>query len=104
LSERQYRHGVHGFILKFFENLKHLSINGLPSLLSFADSSPTNCFSSTLTKLCVYVYYFEACLILLDGRLKQLITFIVKIDHSEGSSRIHPQVSSCVITIFCNLK
>ena len=36
--------------------------------------------SSTLTKLCINVYNFNDCLALLDGRLKQLTTFIVQVE------------------------
>ena len=41
---------------------------------------PTNTFSSsTLTHLSIYVGTFTDCLCLLDGRLKQLNTFIVQV-------------------------
>jgi hypothetical protein len=56
-----------------------LSINNhVP--LSLKDLSPSTFSSSTLTKLCINVHSFDDCLALLDGRLKQLITFIVQID------------------------
>lgn len=92
LLERQYRHGVHEheYILKFFKNLKHLSISGLPSLLTLHNSSLTTCSSLTLYKLCVSVKCFEECLALLDGRLKQLTTFIIIIiiDYPDYNSSI----------------
>ncbi|CAF3851792.1 unnamed protein product, partial [Rotaria sp. Silwood1] len=88
LLERQYPNGVHEYILKFFKNLKHLSISGFPSLLTLRDSSLTSCSSSTLYKLCVFVNCFEECLALLDGRLKQLTTFIVIIDHPDYDSSV----------------
>jgi hypothetical protein len=50
------------------EDIPPLSLRGLSS---------TTCFSSTLTKLCITLLSFEDCLSLLDGRLKQLSTFIV---------------------------
>ncbi len=37
--------------------------------------------SSTLTKLCINVYSFDDCLALLDGRLKQLTTFVVQANY-----------------------
>ncbi len=48
-------------------------------LLSLRHLPLTTCSSSTICKLCVYVNHFEDCLALLDGRLKQLTTFIVSI-------------------------
>ena len=63
--------------MKFFENLKHLSISGLPAILSLRNLPLTACSSSTLYKLCVNVNRFEDCLALLDGRLKHLTTFTV---------------------------
>ena len=71
-------------IFNFFENLKHLSIVRLSidecPPLSFRGLPSTTFHSSTLTKLCASVQCFEDCLFLLDGRLKQLTTFIVSID------------------------
>ncbi|CAF1507625.1 unnamed protein product [Adineta steineri] len=105
--QREYRNGIHEYIMKFFHNLKYLSINGPSSHLILDDSSPTTCFSSILTKLCVYVYCFQDCLTLLDGRLKQLTTFIVEIDHSEPSSIAHnmnnlPNLTTFSIEYRCN--
>jgi hypothetical protein len=98
LLERQYPKGVHGYILKFFENLKHLSISGLPSLLTLGDLPLTTCSSSTLYKLCIDVNYFEDCLALLDGRLKQLTTFIVYISSTlSHSSVVYNMVSLYII-------
>ncbi|CAF3298665.1 unnamed protein product [Rotaria sp. Silwood2] len=85
---RQYPKGVHGYILKFFENLKHLSITGLYSLLSLRNLPLTTCSSSILYKLCINLNTFEDCLALLDGRLKQLTTFIVNIDGTDYHSSI----------------
>ncbi|CAF2804072.1 unnamed protein product [Rotaria sp. Silwood2] len=80
-----YNRNVYQHILKFFKNLKHLSIIGTldPSYphqtLSICDSSSTAFFSLTLTYLCINVYTLDDCLYLLDGRLKQLTTFIIRI-------------------------
>ncbi|CAF4192955.1 unnamed protein product, partial [Rotaria magnacalcarata] len=56
------------------------SINNQYPSLSLCDSPSTICYSSTLTKLYIEVNYFEDCLCLLDGRLKQLNAFIVQIN------------------------
>ena len=87
-KKRQYRYGVHIHIVKFFQNLQHLSISGLSSLLVFHNSSLTTCSSSILRKLCVSVKSFRECLALLDGRLKQLTTFIIIIDGSNHDSSV----------------
>ena len=77
-------------ILILFENLMHLTI--LPSFpnnstfFSLHNRSSTTFSSSTLTKLCIKVYDFENCLSLLDGRLKQLTTFIVEVGFTDGDS------------------
>ena len=103
MEEREYRHGVHGYIFKFFGSLKHLSISGPRSLLILRDSSSTTCSSFILTKLCVFVDRFQSCLDLLDGRLKQSTTFIVKIKFLKPAS-VHNMVGLSLIRIFCKLK
>jgi hypothetical protein len=94
-----YTKNVYAHILIFFEHLKYLSIvnstmDGCPPL-SLNDCPSTTFYSSTLTKLCIEVNNFEDCLCLLDGRLKQLNTFIVQIhDIDNHSSIMHNIVSS----------
>ncbi|CAF0941836.1 unnamed protein product [Rotaria sp. Silwood1] len=83
ISVKDYTIDVYGYIMKFFENLKHLSITGsypyyFPPL-ELHHLPLTTLFSSTLDKLCIHVMRFEDCLALLDGRLKQLKTLIVDI-------------------------
>jgi hypothetical protein len=80
-----YTRNVYAHILALFRNLKHLtivssSLSEYPALL-ICDLPPTTYFSSTLTVLCIDVFRFEDCLTLLDGRLKQLSTFIVQIHY-----------------------
>ncbi|CAF1387174.1 unnamed protein product [Rotaria sordida] len=80
-----YTENVYVPIWALFENIKHLtivssSLNEYPSL-SICNLSPTTYSSSTLTILCVNVFEFNDCLCLLDGRLKQLRTFIVQINY-----------------------
>ncbi|CAF0940054.1 unnamed protein product [Rotaria sordida] len=75
ISCKHYTTDVYGYILKFFENLKHLSIIGsfpksFPSLV-LRNLPLTTCYSSTLYKLCINVIYYDDLLALLDGRLKQ---------------------------------
>ncbi|CAF3642706.1 unnamed protein product [Rotaria socialis] len=77
-------------ILSVSKSLHHLSIlsssiNGYPPL-SLHNLPSTIFFSSTLTKLCINVNDFNDCLALLDGRLKQLTTFIVQIKYIENVS------------------
>jgi hypothetical protein len=50
---------------------------------------PSNTFhSSTLTYLCIDMYTLDDCLYLLDGRLKQLTTLIVRLNFIDNSSSI----------------
>ncbi|CAF4992598.1 unnamed protein product [Rotaria sp. Silwood1] len=81
---------LYACILKFFEDLKYLSIIGLyphyyPSLV-LSNVPSTTFFSSTLNKLCIRVRRFEDCLALLDGRLKQLTILIIVIENMEYAS------------------
>jgi hypothetical protein len=83
---------VYGHILNFFKNLKQLSIietfkMSYPGLR--LDDLPSTMFSSsTLTQLCIDVCTLDDCLFLLDGRLKQLTTLIVRIHYIYNSSTI----------------
>ncbi|CAF4152893.1 unnamed protein product [Rotaria sp. Silwood2] len=83
ISCKHYTTDVYGYVLKFFENLKHLSIIGsfpksfLPLILR--DLPLTTCYSSTIYKLCIHVMYYDDVLALLDGRLNQLNTLNVVI-------------------------
>jgi hypothetical protein len=92
-----YTTNVYARILKLFGNLKNLSvvracIGECPSLSLDAFPS-TTFFSSILTKLSINVCLFEDCLSLLDGRLKQLTTFIVNIGIVENHSMVFNSVS-----------
>lgn len=87
-----YTINVYIHILNFFANLKHFSIidatiHGYPSM-SLCNFPSIIFDSSILTKLCINVYNFDDCLCLLDGRLKQLNTFIVEIDDIGNHSSI----------------
>ncbi|CAF2987958.1 unnamed protein product [Rotaria sp. Silwood2] len=91
ITLKEYTKNVYAIILGFFKNLKHLSIvpssvNDYPPL-SLYNLPPMTFSSSTLTKLRINVNVFDDCLALLDGRLKQLTTFIVEIH------RIHELIS-----------
>ncbi|CAF2906295.1 unnamed protein product [Rotaria sp. Silwood2] len=92
-SLRNYTINVYGHILKFFKNLTHLSIiegfnSSYPGLI-LDDLPSTTFFFSTLTLLCINTYNLDDCLYLLDGRLKQLITLIVRIQYIHFSSIVH---------------
>ncbi|CAF1417554.1 unnamed protein product [Rotaria sordida] len=63
----------------FYISHPGLILSNLPS---------TTFSSSTLTQLCIDVYTLDDCLYLLDGRLKQLATLIVRIHYIDNSSTI----------------
>ncbi len=89
---------VYEYTLKFFQNLKFLSVVGCMQLLSIKSISSTTWLSLNLNKLCVDIYSFEDCLALLDGRLTQLSTFIVDIIWPDDEfSTIYNMVSSNII-------
>ncbi|CAF2837110.1 unnamed protein product [Rotaria sp. Silwood2] len=79
---------VYEYTFKLFENLKHLSVIGLPPIFSINYISLATCFSSNLYKLCLHINTFEDCFALLDGRLKHLSMLIVNINGTE----YHPSV------------
>jgi hypothetical protein len=92
-----YTMDVYTYFLAFFKNLKHFSIIGSYSHyfrpLRLFDSPYIGFFSSTLQKLCIRVMTYGDCLVLLDGRLKQLTTLIVDIIHmTSRSSNIYKMV------------
>ncbi|CAF5085951.1 unnamed protein product [Rotaria sp. Silwood1] len=93
-SLKDYTKRVYAHILNYLGNLEHLNVVET-SNLTYAWLSirclPSNTFSSlTLTYLCINVKTFSDCLCLLDGRLKQLTTFIVKFSYIDrNSSTIH---------------
>ncbi|CAF4590366.1 unnamed protein product, partial [Rotaria sp. Silwood2] len=91
ISWKHYTTDVYKYILRFFKNLKHLSITGLvpeyfPSLV-LCNLSLTTFHSSTLHKLSIHVMFYDDLLVLLDGRLKQLNTLNVVIINAEYNSR-----------------
>ncbi|CAF0922409.1 unnamed protein product [Rotaria sordida] len=90
---REYTVNVYARILTFFENLRHLSIVEASSISEYPPFSlrhlpSTTFFSSILTKLCINVENINDCFRLLDGRLKQLTTFIVQIGSADDESPI----------------
>ncbi|CAF4303642.1 unnamed protein product, partial [Rotaria magnacalcarata] len=67
--------------------------------------SSTTWQSINLTKLCVDVWRFNDCFALLDGRLKQLNTFIVNINYtSDDLSNVYNMVGSCITRYFAQFK
>ncbi|CAF1486555.1 unnamed protein product, partial [Rotaria sordida] len=93
ISVKHYTTDVYGYILKFFENLKHLSIGSFPHFFPplVLRNLPLITFSSSiLYKLCIRVGNFLDFLALLDGRLQQLTTLIVAIgDMAYHSSNVY---------------
>ncbi|CAF1184844.1 unnamed protein product [Adineta ricciae] len=91
-SLKTYILNVYIQILNVFQNLKHLNIIGssnMSTLCLALRGLPSNTFYlSSLTYLSIDVYSLDDCLYLLDGRLKQLATLIVRIGHMENSSSI----------------
>ncbi|CAF2951075.1 unnamed protein product [Rotaria sp. Silwood2] len=77
-------------ILAMFTNLIHLDFNFDDNFVypptSFIKLLSTTCHSSSIVHLNVRVRNFDDCLCLLDGRLSQLHTFIVKIDNIDDLS------------------
>ncbi len=87
---------VYEYTLKFFENLKHLSVIGLPPIFSICNVPLATCFSSNVYKLCLHVNCFEDCFALLDGRLKRLTMLIVNIN----STDYHPSVVYNIVSLY----
>ncbi|CAM4980446.1 unnamed protein product [Rotaria socialis] len=88
----------------FFQSLKILKIIAsseydYPSLVIWNHQS-TTCFSSTLTVLCITVFGFDHCLLLLDGRLKQLTTFKVQV-HAVSRSMLIDCNKNDLINLEC---
>lgn len=89
---------VYAHILNFFKNLKHLNIIETFKMsypcLTLWDLPSTTFSSSALTYLRIDVASLDDCLGLLDGRIKQLTTLIIRIDYLENySSVIHNMIS-----------
>ncbi|CAF0933832.1 unnamed protein product [Adineta steineri] len=67
-----------------FSNLKYLDLDVNNRYFFFkpllSGLSPTACISSSITHLCIKLHNIDDCLRLLDGRLNQLHTFIVKLE------------------------
>jgi hypothetical protein len=107
ITEEDYTNSVYGIIFALFKNLRHLTIelpfNNNYRLLSLYKSLRKTCSSSTLTRLCINVHDFNDVVALLDGRLKQLTTFIVQVDHiNNRASTLYKMVSSYfVIVLLC---
>ena len=99
-SLKTYTTNVYAHLLTFFKYLNHLSIVNASSNhdyppLSLTDVPSTTTFHSGILKqLSITVSSFDDCFALLDGRLKQLSTLIVKIQYiTQFSSTIQVTVS-----------
>ncbi|CAF0850733.1 unnamed protein product [Rotaria sordida] len=97
-SLNTYTKHVYLYTMVFFKNLKHLtivssSVNEYPPL-SLWDLQQKISFYSNLTELRLNVSFFYDCLCLLDGRLKQLTTFIVQVDYISPKLFMSPKMVS----------
>jgi hypothetical protein len=73
---------VHEYTVKFFKNL---AVIGCTQLVSIDNLNSTTLLTLKLHELRVDVADFGDCFALLDGRLKQLTTFIVDINCPENN-------------------
>jgi len=88
ITWKNYTTYVHKYILRYFKNLKHLSITELvPASLVLRDLPITTFHSSTLQKLSIHVMCYDDLFALLDGRFKQLNALHVVIINTTHSSR-----------------
>ncbi|CAF4638289.1 unnamed protein product, partial [Rotaria sp. Silwood2] len=72
-------------IFSWLSNLQYLDLDSIDGNLYsrrlLSGLSPTRCYSSTVAHLRIRIHNFDDCLCLLDGRLRQLHTLIVKLDY-----------------------
>jgi hypothetical protein len=95
---KHYTKDVYDYILKFFENLEHLSI--IEAYPRYYPPLTFRYLSFTLSKLSVRIISYEDCLALLDGGLKQLTSFTVVINVMQHySSNLYHMVSLQVFSI-----
>jgi hypothetical protein len=104
----EYTKNVYAHILNYFENLEYLNVTGALSDeypgLTLHDLPPNAFSSSILTYLNIKVLNFVDCLYLLDGRLKQLSTFIVRFHFMDtDSSSVSNMVGIIYMFIDCSL-
>jgi hypothetical protein len=95
---------VYANIFTLFKKLTHLEFGKSNSSqhrpLSLYCLPSNICFSSNIIHLCIRVVVFDDCLCLLNGRLRQMKTFIVTVDHflPVVSKNIHNTVSKVIIS------
>jgi hypothetical protein len=79
-------------ILAWLSNLQYLDLDGDDDhrfkRRLLRGLSPSRCYSSGIAHLRIKIHNFDDCLCLLDGRLNQLHTLIVKVDYIRHSSII----------------
>lgn len=97
-SLKEYSTNVYVHILAYCEKLEHFNVIQTPTgfypSLSIRYLSSSAFASSMLTHLSIKVITFTDCLCLLDGRLKQLQTFIVDVHlMATDLSLVHNMVS-----------
>jgi hypothetical protein len=79
-------------IFAWLPNIQYLDLDGsdgnLYSRRLLRGLSYSRCYTSRVAHLRIRIHNFDDCLCLLDGRLTQLHTLIVKLDHVRFSSII----------------
>ena len=77
-------------IFVLLSNLKYLDLDVNKSYLFskslLSDLSSNTCISSSISHLRIKLHNFDDCLCLLDGRLNQLHTFVVKLEYIHDPS------------------
>ncbi|CAF1360538.1 unnamed protein product [Rotaria sordida] len=87
-------------IFLLLSNLKYLDLDVNNNYLfskSLLDGLPSStCLSSSITNLRIKLHNFDDCLCLLDGRLNQLHTFIVKLEYIHDPSLLRRTPSEII--------
>jgi hypothetical protein len=88
-------------IFTWLSNLQYLDLDGIHGNLYnrrlLRGLSPTRCYSSSVAHLRIRIHNFDDCLCLVDGRLSQLHTLIVKLDYVRDSRIIiNNEVNNCL--------
>jgi len=87
-------------IFVLLSNLKYLNLDVNKSYLfskSLLSGLPsTTCVSSSISHLRIKLHNFDDCLCLLDGRVNQLHTFIVKLDYIHDPSMLRRTPSEII--------
>ena len=79
-------------MMTWLSKLQYLDLGGnednLFSRRLLRGLSPARCSSSSITHLRINIHHFDDCLCLIDGRLSQLHTLMVKLDFVRNSTKL----------------